>query len=260
MTLLLLHSAAHAFNLPDTGQTGSYTAGDDGEYNINPMSYTDNGNTVTDNNTGLMWQKCNAGQNDETNCIENATTYSWSNAFGYCNGLTLPLGGKSDWRLPNVKELESLTDDATYNVAIDTAFFLHSCSSWYWSSTTGVGSAGKAWYVSFYGGSVGDYSNSRLQCVRCVRGGQGESSYVKLMTGGNPFYNIQDAYNNAQAGDIILTKAVVSTENQTFVASKVVSLKGGYNNDFTSVIGFTTVNGNLTIIGGTLTIENLIIQ
>ena len=67
MTLLLLHSAAHAFNLLDTGQTVSYAAGDDGEYNINPMryNYNDNG-TITNDNSGLMWQKCTAGQNATT--------------------------------------------------------------------------------------------------------------------------------------------------------------------------------------------------
>ena len=68
MVLLLFHPAAHAFNLPDTGQTLCYDSGgyviacntpgytgQDGAYDINPMSYTDNGNgTVTDNNTGVM--------------------------------------------------------------------------------------------------------------------------------------------------------------------------------------------------------------
>ncbi|MBI5675484.1 MAG: hypothetical protein HZC48_06640 [Nitrospirae bacterium] len=68
--ILSLSKYASAFNLPDTGQTKCYRGvdpydeipcagtGQDGEYNINPLSYTDNGNgTVTDNNTGLMWQK-----------------------------------------------------------------------------------------------------------------------------------------------------------------------------------------------------------
>ncbi len=76
IALLLFCSAAlsEAFKLPDTGQTKCYQVvspyaeihcagtGQDGAYNINPMSYTDNGNgTVTDNNTGLMWQKCSVG-------------------------------------------------------------------------------------------------------------------------------------------------------------------------------------------------------
>jgi hypothetical protein len=51
-------------NLPDTGQTHSYTAtfGEDSDYTINPPSYTDNGDgTVADNITGLMWQQGEAG-------------------------------------------------------------------------------------------------------------------------------------------------------------------------------------------------------
>lgn len=69
VALLLCGSAAlsYAFTLPDTGQTKCYDSsgteitctgtGQDGAYNINPMSFTDNGNgTVTDNNAGLMWQ------------------------------------------------------------------------------------------------------------------------------------------------------------------------------------------------------------
>ncbi|MCK7470011.1 MAG: DUF1566 domain-containing protein [Desulfomicrobium escambiense] len=67
--------AAFAFKLPDTGQTKCYQVvspyaeipragtGQDGAYSINPMSYTDNGNgTVTDNNTGLMWQQQDDGK------------------------------------------------------------------------------------------------------------------------------------------------------------------------------------------------------
>ena len=65
IVLLLFGSAvtSEAFKLPDTGQTKCYQgvspydeipSGQDGAYNINPLSYTDNGNgTVTDNNTGL---------------------------------------------------------------------------------------------------------------------------------------------------------------------------------------------------------------
>ncbi|MFZ4726710.1 MAG: hypothetical protein ACOYMD_14850 [Paludibacter sp.] len=45
------------FKLPDTGQNVSYTTivGEDADYVINPMSFTNNGNaTITDNNTGLI--------------------------------------------------------------------------------------------------------------------------------------------------------------------------------------------------------------
>jgi len=69
---LLCASAAPSggYLLPDTGQTACYQAafpygeipcagsGQDGAYPRHPMSYTDMGNgTVTDNNTGLIWQQ-----------------------------------------------------------------------------------------------------------------------------------------------------------------------------------------------------------
>jgi len=60
--------------LPDTGQTKCYQGvdpwaeipcagtGQDGEYNINPMSYTNAGDgMVKDSITGLIWQKCSVG-------------------------------------------------------------------------------------------------------------------------------------------------------------------------------------------------------
>src|SRR5437899_1127498 len=44
---------------PATGQTTSFHAGDDGATQAGaPLSYTDNGDgTITDENTGLMWEK-----------------------------------------------------------------------------------------------------------------------------------------------------------------------------------------------------------
>jgi len=63
-------------NLPDTGQTTSYTTtqGEDSDYTINPPSYTDNSDgTVTDNVTSLMWQK-----------EDDNTTRIWEAAISYC--------------------------------------------------------------------------------------------------------------------------------------------------------------------------------
>ncbi|MEI6209008.1 MAG: DUF1566 domain-containing protein [Desulfuromonadales bacterium] len=84
---------------------------------------TDNGNkTVTDGKTGLVWQQ------------EEPGAMTWGNALTYCEGLTL--AGQSDWRLPNIKELEALTDDAKYSPAIDKTYFPYANASYYWSSTT----------------------------------------------------------------------------------------------------------------------------
>ena len=51
--------------LPDTGQNTHYTTtpGEDADFIINPPTFTDNGDgTITDNNTGLMWQKTDGGE------------------------------------------------------------------------------------------------------------------------------------------------------------------------------------------------------
>ncbi|MBV5349935.1 hypothetical protein JZU71_01895, partial [bacterium] len=77
--------------LPDTGQTKCYNysgteipcagTGQDGAYSINPMSFTDNANgTITDNNTGLLWQKCSVAQNNDATCSGTATTHNWYQA------------------------------------------------------------------------------------------------------------------------------------------------------------------------------------
>ena len=74
---------------------GNAFYGQDATYRENQPSYTDNGEgTVTDNVTGLMWQK-NMG-----------TKISFANAAIKAD--TLTLGGYSDWRIPTIKELYSL--------------------------------------------------------------------------------------------------------------------------------------------------------
>ena len=76
-------------------------------------NFIDNGDgTISDTSTGLMWQKATA-----------PGTYTWEQALTYCENLTLPAGGYSDWRLPNRNELQSIVDYSRYNPAIDTTFF-----------------------------------------------------------------------------------------------------------------------------------------
>ena len=123
------------------------------------VSFTNNGNgTVTDTKTDLMWQQ---GE---------SSAMTWEAALSYCEGLTL--GNHSDWRLPNIKELESLTDDTRFSPAIDTTFFPNAKSSIYWSSTTYAYITSAAWDVYFGNGNVYYDSKSYNGYVRCVRGGQ----------------------------------------------------------------------------------------
>jgi hypothetical protein len=123
------------------------------------LAFTDNGDgTVTDSRTGLVWQKQDDG-----------TTKTWKNAITYCEGLTL--GGQSDWRLPNVKELKTIVDNSKKFLAIDTTYFPNTQGS-YWSSSSFASSSNFAWFVHFSNGYVNELQKTNTYYVRCVRGGQ----------------------------------------------------------------------------------------
>jgi hypothetical protein len=114
--------------------------------------------TVSDTKTGLMWQQSSDGGRR-----------TWVEALTYCNDL--PLGGYDDWRLPNIRELESLVDDSRFNPSIAGNF--QSQAEYYWSSTTCAFDFSYAWPITFSYGLTyytGGLKTSLLN-VRCVRGG-----------------------------------------------------------------------------------------
>jgi hypothetical protein len=132
----------------------------------------DNGDeTVTDTETGLMWQKATT-----------PVTYTWQQALAYAEGLTL--GGHSDWRLPNLNELQTLVDYTRYDPAIDPLLEPNTFSSYYQSSTTYASYPDHAWLVHFNDGIVGSVSYvktlSNRYYVRAVRAGQ-VVSFVKTL-------------------------------------------------------------------------------
>ncbi|HFQ5100903.1 TPA: DUF1566 domain-containing protein [Vibrio vulnificus] len=66
-------------------------------------------NTVTDTITKLMWTRCLTGQIwDGTDCVGTSARLFW---YEHVETATKSnLGGHSDWRIPSVKELDSLRD------------------------------------------------------------------------------------------------------------------------------------------------------
>ena len=116
-----------------------------------PNSYfVDNGNgTITDTRTSLVWAALPADQNGDG-------TYDvldWQGAIAHCTNLT-DYGGRSDWRLPNRHELQSIVDYQLYNPAIDLRFFPATMGT-FWTSTTSASSGASAYTVDFTSGSVG---------------------------------------------------------------------------------------------------------
>jgi len=160
-----------AVRLPKTGQTISYATGDDGDLERGiawpSPRFIDNGDgtTVTDNFTGLMWTKnaLLAGANN------------WQDALTYVAGMnagTYQNFGYTDWRLPNRKELRSMTDYSKFNPAIPSPnLFICVVGDYYWwSSSTYADDTDNARVVS-RGSVYADYKSSS-HYVWPVRAGQ----------------------------------------------------------------------------------------
>ncbi|KJU82664.1 secreted protein containing DUF1566 [Candidatus Magnetobacterium bavaricum] len=121
IAMLFLALSAHAgtIELPKTGQTTTYVTGDDGTIRAGVAwpspRFTADTNTVTDNLTGLMWTK-DAGTPTVGSCT--GGTMTWQAALNYVACLnTANYLGHSDWRLPNINELESLLNAEQANTA-----------------------------------------------------------------------------------------------------------------------------------------------
>ena len=152
--------------LPDTGQTQNYTgtSGEDSDYSINPPSFTDNGDgTVTDNVTGLIWQKVDGGE------------MTWSNAVLYAT--TNRVGGQSDWRLPTAHEAFSILNQGTVSPALNTNVFTLSAAQYWWTADTQVSDATRVWAINAGGGIGAHRQDETISAggtfryhVRCVRG------------------------------------------------------------------------------------------
>jgi hypothetical protein len=79
-----------------------------------------------------------------------------------------------DWRLPNVKELQSLIDFGQFSPALPVGhpFFGVMSSGYYWSSTSYPYLPGWAWQVAANTGFVRQEYKTRTYAVWPVRGGQ----------------------------------------------------------------------------------------
>ncbi|MBF0628701.1 MAG: DUF1566 domain-containing protein [Magnetococcales bacterium] len=158
-----------------TGQIQSYGAGDDGQLEKGvawPVPrFTDAGDgTIVDHLTSLVWMK-------NANCWDRQTWESGLNLIAglnagsqTCAGYTS--GRHTDWRLPNVDELQSLLDFSRTTELPAGHPFVSVQNSYYWSSTTYAANSNNAWTVSFATGYVGTGAKPNISFIWPVRGGQ----------------------------------------------------------------------------------------
>jgi len=135
---------------------------------------------VKHNTTGQIWEVKTRANKDDTYTFDKAPDYaSQVNKSKLC--------GYSDWRVPSIKELNSITDKNTYKPAIDSNYFRNIYSSDYWSKSSYADYSGFAWSVYFYYGYLYYYNKQDDFYVRLVRGGQYFDifDYTKLDSSGN---------------------------------------------------------------------------
>ncbi len=152
---LCYNSAGTVISCTGTGQDGDILAGAD----LPVPRFSDHGNgTVTDNLTGLVWTK-NANAPGPSACSPSVTK-TWQGALDHMSCLnTNAYLGRTDWRLPNKKELHSLINYSRFNPVLPSGHpFLNVHPLYYWSSTTNALNPAKAWILAIQHGY--DYSGN----------------------------------------------------------------------------------------------------
>ncbi len=151
--------------------------------------------TLTDNQTGLMWELKSVAGTGDVHDVTN--TYTWSTTGSASDGtlftifLSLlnsdvsPNGGSTcfanhcDWRVPNIPELRSIIDTNVPNcgsgaVCIDPVFgptqvFGLNAGNEFWSSTTAADSSLNVWITNFNFGLTSEFQKPFPLPARAVR-------------------------------------------------------------------------------------------
>ncbi|HPE72285.1 MAG TPA: DUF1566 domain-containing protein [Candidatus Competibacter sp.] len=152
---------------------------------------------VRDNVTGLTWEV----KTDDNGLRDKDWTYTWYSTDVATNGgnagsnsVTTTCGtlascntqdyavavnaaalcGFTDWRLPSIRELQTLVHYGAANPTIDTTYFPNTLASRFWSAASAGPYPANAWNVNFVNGvsSVYAYGKADGGLARLVRGGQ----------------------------------------------------------------------------------------
>mgnify|MGYP003600855845 CR=1 FL=1 len=160
--------------VPKTGCLTSRETGDDGHYQVGAAwpiprftaGTSSSSNCVTDNLTGLTWLR-----------NPTATLRNCSDSIAYCEGLTGSggRGGYTDWRLPNVREMQSLFDYENRAPALPTGhpFLGVPATNDFWTGTLAYNGGGAIlfFFTSMDRGTTAVLAPSNTLCAWPVRGG-----------------------------------------------------------------------------------------
>jgi hypothetical protein len=133
--------------------------------------YLDNLNgTVTDRKTALTWKQCTEGLSGAGCAVGASTMMDWQNALQTASSSVF--AGFNDWRLPNIKELQTLLERGCYSPALNAVAFPNTVDNYFWSATSSANDAARGWVVGFFYGDVDRFATKvGTYNVRLVRGG-----------------------------------------------------------------------------------------
>jgi hypothetical protein len=238
--------------LPKTGQTTSYSAGDDGALQVGaawPSSrFTDNSIaapadlTITDELTGLIWTKngnlmISRDPSFDQDDSVNDGKVTWQHALDYIRKLNDDSYlGHNDWRLPNRNELQSLVNIQQPNPAtwLNTQGFTNVQSNYYWSSSSFAYGPSSAWVVGMNVGDVNFNSNSYYY-VWPVRDGQWGKSVISVSPAGKYFGSVTTNTTSASQ-TFTISNNCTGTRSISLVINSI-SLTGGDSSMFTLTAG-----------------------
>ncbi len=122
------------------------------------------GKEVKDKRTGLIWQRCSLGQTfNGSKCIGQARTYNWQQALRE----TQAVG--NNYRLPNIKELQSIIEESCHTPAVNTKIFPNTSTGWYWSASPNTKLNSEIWMLHFGSGNTYTGDRNIKYYVRAVR-------------------------------------------------------------------------------------------
>jgi hypothetical protein len=129
----------------------------------------DNGQLL-DLTTNLMWMRCSIGQtwvNGTSICSGEAEPYTWKQALELSVGYSF--NASTNWRLPNIKELSSITERSCTRPSINGSLFPDTPPDDFWSSTPSMSDPERAWVIAFFNSSNSIKAKNRAVFVRLVR-------------------------------------------------------------------------------------------
>jgi hypothetical protein len=132
-------------------------------------TYSTDGTEVTDQKTGLVWRRCAEGMTWDGINTCTGTPSIFTHEAALQRAMAQANSSGVAWRLPNVKELASITDKCISSPAINATAFPATPTGIFWSSSPYLGFTGYASVADFNAGGVGGSPRDRYYLVRLVR-------------------------------------------------------------------------------------------